>query len=94
MKLVPLSNVRVTGSVPLASPVSAGAPASVPSLKKFRIWSDADCVVNGPGLKLKSSEPASPEIDDVFTAMSYTIGSAKATRTPQIMQIVKASFFR
>jgi hypothetical protein len=44
-----------------------GLPASEPSLVKSSIWSEAACVVKGPGLNWKSSDPLVPEIDDVST---------------------------
>jgi hypothetical protein len=63
-----LSKDTAAGSWPLTSPIRQGQdPASVPSDEKFRSWSDAAWVVNGPGLKLKSSDPAVPVIEEVST---------------------------
>ena len=66
MNPVPLSKVSVVGSAPATSPVSIGLAIGVPFDVKLRIWSDAACVTNGPGLKLKSSDPVVPLIVDVF----------------------------
>ena len=70
MNPVALSNVRVPGRVPITSPIVCGEPAKVPLLENPRIWSDAAWVTNGPGLKLKSSEPAVPEMEEVLTITS------------------------
>jgi len=61
---------RSKGKAPATSPVSTGLPASIPSDMKSRIWAEAGWVTSGPGLKLKSSDPAVPEIEEVSTLTS------------------------
>jgi len=73
---LPLSKVSVAGKgPPVTSPVSDGEPASIPLLRKLRIWSDADCETKGPGLNWKSSDPEVPEIALVIdTYLIFDIG--------------------
>ena len=51
------------------SPVKVGLPTSAPSDVKSRIWSEAAWVTNGP-IKLKSTDPAVPEIEELSTVTS------------------------
>ena len=80
---VPLSKVSVPGRLPLTSPKVAGEPANAPSEEKLRIWSEADCETNVPGLKLKSSDPAVPLMLLVLTETISTTGFANAVTVKQ-----------
>jgi hypothetical protein len=59
----------------------------VPLLAKERIWRDAACDISGPGLKLKSKDPAVPAIEEVLTVRSYTFADADPTEAARSNRI-------